>query len=59
MNGRVALSESPDAAPVWAVGELGSGGGSEKPRIAEIERQIQRLNQQLQSLKSQGVSTPP
>jgi serine protease Do len=59
MNGRVALSESPDAAPVWAVGEIGPAGGSEKPRIAEIERQIQRLNQQLQSLKSQGVSTPP
>ncbi len=57
--GRVVLSESPDAAPVWAVGEIGQGGGAEKPRIAEIERQIQRLNQQLQSLKSQGTATPP
>jgi serine protease Do len=57
--GRVVLSESPDAAPVWAVGEIGQGGGTEKPRIADIERQIQRLNQQLQSLKNQGAATPP
>jgi len=59
MTGRVALSESPDVEPVWAVGEVGPGDGAGKPRIAEIERQIQRLNQQLQSLKSQGVATPP
>ncbi|HTK30843.1 MAG TPA: trypsin-like peptidase domain-containing protein [Candidatus Saccharimonadaceae bacterium] len=56
-TGTVVLTESPDATPGWALGLGGPGDGS-PPRITEIERQIQRLNQQLQLLKNQGGTTP-
>jgi serine protease Do len=56
-TGTVVLTESPDATPGWALG-LGGPGDGLPPRITEIERQIQRLNQQLQLLKTQGGSAP-
>ena len=48
---RIVLGESPDAAPQWA--EAGTEPAAVSPaRVAEIERQIQKLNLELNRLKS-------
>jgi serine protease Do len=56
-SGRVALIESPEVVPQWA--KLGNGDGAENPptRIADLEREIQRLNRELVRLKD-GTTTP-
>jgi S1-C subfamily serine protease len=49
-SGRVALGESPEAVPQWA--RLAKGGAGEPPtRIADLEKEIQRLNRELERLK--------
>lgn len=48
-SGRVVLTESPDARPEWA---LSSSSGGEGARIADIQRQIQKLNRELTKLKN-------
>lgn len=53
---RVVLSDSPDANPQWA--RLGGAeSGQSATRIADLEREIRRLNQELERLK--GGSSPP
>jgi len=64
-EGSALLGDSPDAAPAWAL-ESGknapSGAASRAPagspaRIADVERQIRKLNRQLDHLKGQSTST--
>jgi S1-C subfamily serine protease len=57
-SGRAALVESPDAAPTWAMNFSAPAAPVSNPRIAEIERQIQRLNRELEQLKTQPAPTP-
>ena len=58
-TGRVLLSESREALPPWAVTESGPGsarrGGTN--RMADLEREVQRMHREMELLKSQG-STP-
>ena len=56
-SGHVALDESPEATPPWAMNASSSAPPSGS-RILEIERQIQRLNHELELLKAQSVGTP-
>ena len=52
-TGRVALSEAREVQPAWAAEAIPSAApDTQGDRIAEIERQIQRLNRELQSLKN-------
>jgi serine protease Do len=53
-SGRIALGESPQAAPDWAVDAAPRAALTPDPRISDIERQIQRLNRELEQLKAQG-----
>jgi serine protease Do len=61
--GSVLLSESPDAAPVWANIAGAAAGAGPKPqgpspeRISELERQIRALNRELSQLKGQSTGT--
>ena len=56
-TGKAALSESPEALPSWALAQLQPArDGQGAARIAELERQIQRLNRELDLLKTE--STP-
>lgn len=57
-NGRIALDESQEPAPAWALGAPLASAPRGGERILEIERQIQRLNRELAQLKTQSVSTP-
>lgn len=57
--GRAVLTESTDSTPPWAL--LGQPPPKEAPgdpRIAELERQIQRLSRELDRLKSGTTGTP-
>lgn len=57
-TGRVALSEARETAPPWAAEAVPPAAPeSQGQRIAEIERQIQRLNRELQALRNR--SSPP
>jgi len=58
-TGRVALSEAKEAQPAWAAEAVESAPQAPSDdRIAEIERQIQKLNRELQSLKSKPPAKP-
>jgi S1-C subfamily serine protease len=53
-TGRLALAESPHPMPQWAAEAVPPASSEPAPdRIAEIERQIQRLTRELQQLKVQ------
>src|SRR5207247_706848 len=54
LTARVALTESPDAMPLWAMLGSAEGEGRSKPRIADLEREIQRLNRELSRLKGES-----
>jgi S1-C subfamily serine protease len=57
-TGRVALSEAKTAQPAWAAQAVAPAAPETRgDRIAEIERQIQRLNRELQSLKKSPASS--
>jgi hypothetical protein len=56
-SGRAALTESPEVSPAWAMNFSAPSTPSSNPRIAELERQIQRLNRELEQLKSQPPGT--
>src|SRR5262249_22460018 len=59
-TGRIALSEAREVQPAWAAEAVPASPGSQGDRIAEIERQIQRLNRELQSLKNKpGAPSRP
>ena len=68
-EGSVVLGDSPDTAPAWAVESASgksapSGAATRAPagspaRIADVERQIRKLNRQLDHLKGQSTSTRP
>ncbi|MBI1799385.1 MAG: serine protease [Candidatus Eisenbacteria bacterium] len=57
-SGRVVLGESAGAEPAWAVEGAPLSAPVSGSRIFEIERQIQRLNRELELLKSQGSGVP-
>jgi serine protease Do len=58
-TGRVALSEAKEAQPAWAAEMVEAAPQAPSgARIAEIERQIQRLNRELQSLKNKPATKP-
>jgi S1-C subfamily serine protease len=52
MSGRVVLGHSPDPVPAWASGPEADSTLPSNARMQQIERQIQRLNRELASLKS-------
>jgi len=61
---KVTLGESPQAVPQWLARRSGEGGGSTSPdRIAELERQVRRLSDELQRLRPRGgaqaITTSP
>ncbi len=56
-TGRAALSESPEAIPEWAI-RVSASDNRSPGRIAELERQIQRLNRELELLKLEGAASP-
>jgi len=53
----IVLGESPDEAPRWAAAPGGEGTASSSTRIAELERQIQQLNQQLKHLRTDSSAS--
>jgi len=56
-TGRIALSEAREVQPAWAAEAIPPAApDTQGDRIAEIERQIQRLNRELQSLKNKPAS---
>jgi len=56
-TGRVALSEAREVQPAWSAEAIPPAAPeTQDNRIAEIERQIQRLNRELQSLKSKPAT---
>jgi len=57
-SGHVALDESPEATPAWAMSAPLVSRDPSGSRILEIERQIQRLNRELEQLKAQSASSP-
>jgi serine protease Do len=58
-SGRVKLTESSDGGEAWAVStSSASAPAASDSRIVELERQIQRLNRELEQLKTQGTGTP-
>jgi serine protease Do len=59
--GRVALSEAKEVQPAWSAEAVSpAASDSQGERIAEIERQIQRLNRELQNLKNRpGAPAKP
>ncbi len=57
-TGRATLGESPEAAPAWAMRAEAAPTAVAAPRILEIERQIQRLNRELEQLKTKTGGTP-
>jgi serine protease Do len=52
MTGRAVLGQSPESVPAWATGPAADGSLAPSSRMQEIERQIQRLNRELATLKS-------
>ncbi len=55
--GRITLSEARDAQPSWAAESVApAGSDAQGDRISAIERQIQRLNRELQSLKGKPAT---
>jgi serine protease Do len=56
-NGNVVLKESPERVPQWLAGALADPQPDGPRKIAELEREIRRLSQQLGRLKDQ--SGPP
>jgi serine protease Do len=56
-TGRVALGEAREQQPVWSAEAVPAAPESRGDRITELERQIQRLNRELQSLKNRPSST--
>lgn len=57
--GRAVLGESPDSTPPWALlGRQPAPAPTGDPRIADLERQIQRLSRELDRLKAGGTATP-
>ncbi len=61
-EGSVVLADSPDAVPSWAM-RAGPAPAATRPsaesptRIADLERQIRRLNRQIDQLKGQSTDT--
>jgi len=55
MTGHVALGQSPESVPAWATGPTADGSLAPSTRMQEIERQIQRLNRELATLKSRSA----
>jgi len=55
-SARIVFSESPDAVPQWAKVSEGTEGDDapNATRIADIEREIQKLNRELERLKGSG-----
>src|SRR5437773_427086 len=56
--GRIALTEAKEVQPTWAAEAVQSSAPESDDRIAQIEKQIKRLNRELQSLKTKPA-TPP
>jgi serine protease Do len=56
--GRIALTEAKEAQPTWAAEAVPSSAPESDDRISQIEKQIKRLNRELQSLKTKPA-TPP
>jgi serine protease Do len=54
-SGRIALGESAEAAPEWAMRSQVASTPAAGSRMLEIERQIQRLNRELEQLKQTGT----
>lgn len=57
MSGKVLLTESPYAAPQWAVTPSQRGSDPSAERIADLQRQIQKLSHELDDMR--GASAPP
>ena len=53
-TGRVALTEAKEVQPAWSAEAVAPAAPERGDRIADIERQIQRLNRELQALKNRG-----
>ena len=56
-TGQAMLTESREVLPAWALSDRAGGGGS-PARMADLERQIHRLNRELKLLKGQGAAAP-
>jgi len=56
--GRIVLSEAKEAQPAWAAEAVQPSAPESDDRISQIEKQIKRLNRELQSLKTKPA-TPP
>jgi serine protease Do len=55
-SGRTVLTESPEPVPAWAAAEPGEEEADRSPvRIAELEKEIQRLTEELSRLKDRPV----
>jgi serine protease Do len=57
-NGRVTLLESSEPMPEWStIASASDGAGDPSARIADLQRQIQKLNRELERLKGAGTSS--
>ena len=57
MSGRVLIGQSPEPIPAWASGPEADAGLASNARMQQLERQIQRLNRELEILKSRTSAT--